>query len=286
MTRTTRFLLTTAALFVATTAYAASDYVILDLDGKQVKKSEVNTIWQGLFPQGEAPDFDTIEEPVRQNVLRGVISEYLLYDEAVKSGVDKKKEVEEKVEEARRKITVRHFLDDKTKNMVSNADVKAEYDRLVKEGRDKEEVRARHILVESEEKAKELKKKLDGGADFEALAKDNSTDPGSKAQGGDLGYFTEERMVPEFSKAAFATKKGEISEPVKSSFGWHVIKVEDRRKITIPTFNDVRESLQTRLSEKKLNDYVNRLVDQTDVKYFGSNGKEKDLTKVPDSSKE
>lgn len=279
-------LLTTAALLLATTAYAASDYVILDLDGRQIKKTEVEIIWQGLFPQGEAPDFDSVEEPVRQNVLRGVISEYLLYEEAVKAGVDKKKEVADKIAEASRKITVRAFLDDKTKNLVSNSDVKTEYDRLVKEGRDKEEVRARHILVESEEKAKELKKKLDDGADFEKLAKDNSTDPGSKTQGGDLGYFTEERMVPEFSKAAFASKKGAVTDPVKSSFGWHIIKVEDRRKITIPTFNDVRESLQNRLTEKKLNDYVNRLVDQTDVKYFGANGKEKDLTKVPDQSKE
>lgn len=279
-----RFLTSAAAVLAlgaATAVYAANDYVMLELGKQEIKKSDVEAIWSGLFPAGEAPDFDTVEEPIKQNVLRGVISEYLLYDEAVKSGVNNDAELAKTIEEAKRKLTVRHFIEKKTEGLVKESDLRAEYDKMVRDTRDKEEVRARHILVKDEETAKEIKKKLDDGADFEALAKEKSADPGSKVQGGDLGYFTEERMVPEFSKAAFALKEGEVSEPVKSGFGWHIIKVEDRRKMKAPTFSDVKDELKARLSEQRLNDYVAKLVDSTDITYFGPDGKEKELTRMP-----
>ena len=286
MKRFAQVLMATSALMISTSAFADSDYVILEVGDREIKRSEVSTVWNSLFPTGQAPEFESVEEPIKQNVLRGVISEYLLYDEALKAKTDEKDEVKKRIEEAKRKLIVRDYLESKTDKLVSSSDVKKAYDDLVKKNKDKEEVRARHILVDSEDKAKELKKQIDDGKDFEELAKENSSDPGSKQQGGDLGYFTKERMVPEFSEAAFELKKGQVSDPVKTSFGWHIIKVEDRRKLNPPTFNEAQDTLKSNLVEDKLNVYVNKLVDSIEVKYFGPDGKERELTKVPDSTKE
>lgn len=286
MNRFAQTLLAGSALFFSHVAVAADDYVILELGDREIKKSEVNTVWSGLFPAGAAPDFDAIEEPIRQNVLRGVISEYLLYDEALAANSDDSEAVKQALEDAKRKITVRHYIEEKTDGMIADADIKKSYNETVKKLKDKEEIRARHILVESEDKAKELKKEIDGGADFEKLAAENSKDPGSKTQGGDLGYFTEEKMVPEFSEAAFKLKEGDLSDPIKTSFGWHLIKIEDRRKVEPPKYDEVKEELKTQLVEERLNDYVNKLVDKTSVTYYGPDGKKRDLTKMPDDSTE
>ncbi|MCI5049832.1 MAG: peptidylprolyl isomerase [Rickettsiales bacterium] len=280
------FTLAASASMLLAGAAFASDYVILEVGDKKIKKSEVESIWSGLFPQGAAPQFEKIEEPIRQNILRGVVSEYLLYDEAKEKGILDDAEVKAKVDEATRKIAVRSYIEHKTEKMISEKDIKAAYDDLVKENKNKEEVRARHILVDEESKAKAIKKKLDDGKDFEKLAAEESRDKGSRAQGGDLGFFAEGVMVKEFSDVAFKLKKGEISDPVKSSFGWHVIKLEDRRKVKTPEYAKIKDELRANLVEKRLNDYVNRLVDQTNVKYFSANGKEKDFTKTPDQSQE
>lgn len=278
--------LSVAAIFsVMTAAYAAKDYVILEVGSKQIKKSEVEAIWQTLFPAGSAPDFDTVEEPIKQNVLRGVVSEYLLHDEALAAGVEKLDDVKAKIDDASRKIVVRKFIDMKTESLVTEKDIKGEYEKASKDAKDKEEVRARHILVADEAKAKDLKKKIDGGADFEKLATENSNDPGSKKQGGDLGFFAEGAMVKEFSDAAFKLKVGQVSDPVQTKFGWHVIKVEERRKLKMPSFADSKDKIKNHLTEERLNEYVNKLVDQTSVKYFESNGKEKEFTKVPDQTR-
>jgi peptidyl-prolyl cis-trans isomerase C len=282
----TRTLLATSALLISASAFAADDYVILEVGDREIKQSEVETIWQGLFPAGAAPEFDAVEEPIRQNVLRGVASEYLLYNEALSAKADKDEAVLRKIEEAKRKLVVRHYIEEKSDELISEADIKAEYEAMKGKASNEEEVRARHILVDTEDKAKELQAKLKDGADFEKLAKDNSKDPGSKTQGGDLGYFTKGKMVPEFSDAAFELKEGAISNPVKTGFGWHIIKLEDRRKVQPPKFEEAREEIKSKLVEKKLNDYVNRLVDQTDITYYGADGSKRELSKMPDPSKD
>lgn len=277
-------LLATCALYSAV-SFASGDYVILEVGGNEIKKSQVDALWQGLFPKGAAPDFEKVEEPIRQNVLRGVVSEYLLLDEAKKAKVDQKPEVQHQIEDITRKLIVRNYIEGKSKGLVSDSDVRTAYDKMAAEISKQEEVRARHILVDSESKAKDLKKKIDNGASFEKLAGENSSDPGSKKQGGDLGYFTKDKMVPEFAEAAFKMKKGEVSNPVKTNFGWHLIKVEDRRKATPPKFDEVKDKLKAKLVEDKLGDYVNKLVDSENIKYFGADGKERELTKTPDAGK-
>ena len=117
--------------------------------------------------------------------------------------------------------------------------MKKVYEEAVKQITGEQEVHARHILVETEDEAKAVKAELDKGADFAELAKKKSKDPGS-ADGGDLGYFTKEQMVPEFSAVAFTLEQGKISDPVKSQFGWHIIKVEEKRNRKAPDFEQVK----------------------------------------------
>ena len=123
------------------------------------------------------------------------------------------------------------------------------YDEAIKQVKNEEEVHARHILVATEDEAKAILAQLKGGADFATLAKEKSKDPGG-AEGGDLGYFTKDQMVPEFAEVAFKLDKGQISDPVKTQFGWHIIKVEDKRIKPTPTFEQVKPQIENYVAHR------------------------------------
>lgn len=260
------------------------DYKILEVDGKAIKYSEVEKVWKGLFPDGQAPDLSRFDDKVRQNVLRGVISERVIYKKAMASGVENSPEVKDMLERLKQKLITQAFLEQQVDAKVTDADVRAEYDKRAKAKKGKQEVRARHILVKTEDEAKDIKKQLDDGTNFEKLAREKSTDKSSAVRGGDLGYFDENEMVPSFSKAAFALDKGDVSEPVKSDFGWHIIKMEDKRDAKMPPFEDMDGSIREELRTKALNKYIRDVVDSAKVKYYGPDGKELQLTKTPDST--
>lgn len=158
----------------------------------------------------------------------------------------------------RQKILMEQYLGKLAKEAVTEEAMKKLYDDTVKTVTPEEEVRARHILLQTEDEAKKAYDRVKAGEDFAAVAKELSKDPGS-SDGGDLGYFTKERMVPEFSAAAFALKAGEISQPVKSQFGWHVIKVEDKRSKPIPPFDQVKPQIADYLVRKAQQDAILKL---------------------------
>jgi peptidyl-prolyl cis-trans isomerase C len=148
------------------------------------------------------------------------------------------------------------------------------YDELKAQRKDVEEVRARHILVATEQEAKDLIAQIEGGKSFEDLAKQHSKDTGNKNAGGDLGYFTKEAMVKEFSDAAFKMNKGETSKtPIKTQFGWHVVRVEDKRIQPMPPFEQVREALAVEERRKILNELVDAWKKSSNVEQFDINGK-------------
>jgi peptidyl-prolyl cis-trans isomerase C len=132
------------------------------------------------------------------------------------------------------------------------------YEEAVKPMGAEEEVHARHILVESEDEAKAIVEQIKGGADFAALAKEKSKDPGA-ADGGDLGYFTKDQMVPEFSEVAFKMYPGQLSNPVKTQFGWHIIKVEDKRQRPVPELAAIKEQIDAYLVRRAQSEYVAKL---------------------------
>lgn len=143
------------------------------------------------------------------------------------------------------------YFDTSVKGAVTDAEAKALYDKQIGGRPGEEEVKARHILVDTEQKAKDIHAKLGQGGNFDQLAKDNSKDPGSKDRGGDLGYFGRGQMVPQFEEVAFKLKKGETSVPVQSQFGWHIIKLDDRRARELPKFEDLKDRILTSLASRK-----------------------------------
>ncbi len=156
----------------------------------------------------------------------------------------------------RQKLLVDDYIEDQTKAAATPEAARKLYDDTVKAMKPEEEVRARHILVEQEDEAKKAYARVKAGEDFAKVADELSKDPGSKKDGGDLGFFTKERMVAPFAEAAFKLKPNEISEPVKSQFGWHVIQVLERRTKPVPTFEEMREQIDQYLTRKAQQDVV------------------------------
>src|SRR5262249_46655681 len=158
----------------------------------------------------------------------------------------------------RSKILMDLLLQTEAKAAVSEGAMHQLYDEAARQMVGQQEIRARHILVKTEDEAKAIIIELKNGVDFAELAKQKSTDPGA-AEGGDLGYFPKDEMVPEFADAAFKLEKGQISEPVHTRFGWHVIKVEDKRERQVPPFDQVRDQLATHLVRNSHAELITKL---------------------------
>jgi peptidyl-prolyl cis-trans isomerase C len=158
----------------------------------------------------------------------------------------------------RSKLLMGVELQEQAKAALTEEAMREVYNEAVKSMSGQEEVRARHILVETEEEAKAILEKLKAGADFAALAKEKSKDPGA-AEGGDLGYFSKEQMVPEFAEVAFKMYPGQISNPVKTKFGWHIIKVEDKRVKPVPSFEQVRDRIEAFVTRKAQTELIAKL---------------------------
>ena len=156
------------------------------------------------------------------------------------------------------RVLMEAMLQDAGKAALSDEALHKVYDEAVKQMGNEQEVHARHILVPTEDEAKAIAAELKKGADFATLAKEKSKDPGA-ADGGDLGYFTKDQMVPEFSDAAFKLDKGQISDPVHTQFGWHIIKVEDKRTKPTPTFDQVKAQLTNYVEHRAQAEMVDNL---------------------------
>lgn len=288
---------TCAAVLLTGTAHAeekkaqaaakpAKDFVILEVDGDKIKNSEVQLLWKTLFPEGQAPEFDRFDEKVRLNVLRGVASEHALYKRAKADGLENNAKIKEMLERLKRKFITQEYMERQVNAGVTDTAVKKEYDRRSGELKGKQEVHARHILVKTEDEAKAIKEQLDDDANFEKLAREKSEDKASGANGGDLGYFQEGEMVEAFTKAAFALDKGEVSDPVKSEYGWHIIKVEDKRDAKLPPFEEMEAQIREELKAKALSGFIQDVLDSTSVKYFSPEGKTLEFSKTPEKESE
>ncbi len=159
---------------------------------------------------------------------------------------------------SRNKVLMEALLQDVGQAALTDEAMHKVYDEAVKQMANEQEVHARHILVATEDEAKAIEAQLKTGADFATLAKEKSKDPGA-AEGGDLGYFTKDQMVPEFSEVAFKLDKGQISDPVHTQFGWHIIKVEDKRIKPTPTFDEVKAQIENYVAHRAQAQLVDKL---------------------------
>jgi peptidyl-prolyl cis-trans isomerase C len=254
-------------LAMAVAGSAAAQNVAL-VNGKPVPKSRVDMLMVQATRGGQQPVTPELEQRVREEVvLREIFAQ-----EAEKRGVAASPDFRAQMDLARQTLMIRElFADYQKKHPATEAEAQAEYDKAKTQSTGTE-YRARHILVEKEDEAKALLAQLKAGAKFEDLAKKSSTDKGSGANGGDLDFAKADAYVPEFSQAMVALKKGETTAaPVKSQFGWHIIRLDDTREAQFPPFDDVKPQVMQRLAQQKLQQYQEslRTKAKTDFK-FGS----------------
>ena len=239
---------TPGATATATTTTGA-DSVAATVNGKPIQTSTVDMMVKERTAQGQ-PD----SPELRKAIIENLSMQMLVADEAVKKGVDKSPETMRQMEILKQSLLANAFVQDYIKNNpVTDAMIKAEYDKLnAKAGGN--EYKARHILVAAEADAKDIIAKLKKDIKvFAALAKEKSMDPGSKANGGDLGWFNPAGMVPEFGAAVAKLEKGKFTEePVKSQFGYHVIVLDDSRALTPPPLEQVKEQLKQQVQRNNL----------------------------------
>jgi peptidyl-prolyl cis-trans isomerase C len=236
-----------AALLPMAATVSAEDKTIATINGKAITDADL-----AIAESEIGADMGTLPEAQkRMSLLEFLIDNQLFAEAAEAEKLGEGPAFEQRLTYLKRRALRELYFEKIIKTSVSDADARKLYDEQVAKLKPEEEVSARHILVDTEDKAKELKEKIKGGGDFAALAKENSKDPGSKDDGGNLGYFGHGQMVPQFEEVVFKLQKGEVSDPVKTDFGWHLIKIEDRRMKQPPAFDIVKDRIvQSQLLQK------------------------------------
>jgi peptidyl-prolyl cis-trans isomerase C len=244
---------------IAAPAFAQNLAVV---NGKPIPTSRVDAIVKQVVAQGQGQD----SPQLRQQIKQSLIEREVLMQEAIKQGYDKKPEVKQALDSTRQAIVVSQLARDYiAKNPVTDAEIKAEYDRFAKTQAAEKEYHVRHILVEKEEDAKAIIAKLKGGAKFEELAK-QSKDTGTAATGGDLDWATPSAFPPEFAAGFANLQKGGVTEtPVKTGAGFHVIKVDDTRAVKVPALEEIKSQIAESLTQNKLAAYQEEMVKKAKV---------------------
>jgi peptidyl-prolyl cis-trans isomerase C len=242
------------AIALLTAPVRADDKVLAKVNGTEIKQSDVAMAEEELAPSLAQMDPATKDENVLAFLIDMKIVAKAAEDKKIADGEDFKR----RLNFTRNRLLMDSLLASEGKAATTDAAMKQVYEDASKQISGEQEVHARHILVETEDEAKAVKAELDKGADFAELAKKKSKDPGA-SDGGDLGFFTKDQMVPEFSAVAFALEPGKISDPVKSQFGWHIIKVEEKRNRKPPEFDQVKGQIETYVARKAQADYVGKL---------------------------
>jgi peptidyl-prolyl cis-trans isomerase C len=249
-----------AVLGLSSLALHAQNVAIVN--GKAVPKSRLNMLAAQLERSGR-PVTPDMEQQLREEVIMREI----FMQEAEKQSLDGSDDYKIQLEIAKQSILIRELFNQYQKsNPISEADVKAEYDKFIASSGGGKEYRARHILVEKEEQAKAIIASLKKGGKFEDIAKKQSKDPGSGANGGDLDWANPGSFVKEFSDAMVALKKGQFTETaVKTQFGFHIIRLDDTRETSVPKFDDVKAQILQQMQQGKLAEYQQNLREKAKI---------------------
>jgi peptidyl-prolyl cis-trans isomerase C len=240
------------------------DPVVARVNGKELHRSEVDAVQRSLAAQGQQMPPEALVDQM--------VSGMLITEAGRKAKLQDDPEVKKKTQQYEDRLIQQTYISRAVEAAATDAKLHEQYDKSIKTQPGPEEVHARHILVASEDEAKAIIADLGKGADFATIAKQKSTDPG-KDTGGDLGYFRRDNMVPEFADAAFKLGKGEYTKiPVHTQFGWHVIKVEDRRNAAPPSFEESKEELTNEVAREVITDKIKSLKDGAKVETFALDG--------------
>jgi len=249
--RTLQLLLIAAGTVTALAVQAQG----IKVNGITIPQSKIDFLLKNAIAQGQA---DTPE--LRNQIREELINRELLSQEAAKKGLDKNAEVAMQIDMQRQGVLINAYLQDYMRtHPITDEAIRKEYDQAKAQAGDKE-YRARHILVEKEDEAKDIIAQLKRGGNFEKIAADRSKDQGSKASGGDLGWASPRRYVPAFGQALTKLKKGQTTEtPVQTQFGWHVIHLDDERAMKIPSFDEAKPQLQQMMRNQMVQKAVSDL---------------------------
>ena len=260
--------LTTAIVLGSAAAQAQNDPVVAIVNGEKIHRSTIETAHTRLPQQYQQVPFEQIFPALVNSVIDTKLAAAAARAEKLQESKEFKQEIASFTDRLLGSLIIQRHVE---ANM-SDAAVKARYDQVIKDMGDQSQVHARHILLKTEAEAKTVIKELAGGADFAALAAKKSTGP-SGANGGDLGFFGKGQMVPAFEKAAFSMKKGEVSKaPVKTQFGYHVIKVEEIKKQAPPAFAEMEPQIRQSLAQEAGAAYAQGLREKAKIQLFNLDG--------------
>jgi peptidyl-prolyl cis-trans isomerase C len=241
-------------------ARSQEDPVIAKVDGVEIRQSDLTLAEEDVGQNAQQQQQQQMTPEAKRDFLVAYVADVILTAKAAEAKkIGDQKEFRGRIAFIRNKLLMEMLLREEGKAAVTDQAMHQVYDEAVKQMASQQEVRARHILVPSEAEANAVLVEIQKGTDFAELAKQKSKDPGAAAQGGDLGYFTKDQMVPEFAEVAFKLDKGKVSEPVKTQFGWHIIKVEDKRSKPVPEFDKVKDQVETFVVRKAQSEYIAKL---------------------------
>ena len=245
---------------------AQKDMVAATVNGQTIMESDIRAYYDDLPQRFRQVPF----EQIRSQLMERMIDQSMIANAARKEGFLNRPAVKKRIASITERVLNEAYVSDKMAAVVTDSMVKDEYQISIALEKKSEEVKARHILVKTKKEAMAVIAELKGGADFAKVAKAKSTGPSSRS-GGDLGYFGFKQMVPPFSKAAFALKPGDYTtEPVKTQFGWHVIKVEDRRMAGAANFEQASQKIRQELRQKAYKDTIANLRAKAKIEVSGS----------------
>lgn len=267
-------LLAPCIMLFAINAFADSkqDKKVASIDNKAIYESEVKEkITDFAEINSMSPDgnfsYDRLDNDVKQKIIESVILGELVITEAKKAGIENLPEYKRFLEAAKKQLLQKIFLENIMKTAATEARIKEKYQEFIDTQQNQKEYKVSHILVKTEAEAIDIKNKLDKGADFATLAKEYSLD-NNKEQGGSMNYFTAGQMVAAFEDATIKLKVGEVSSPVKTDFGYHLIKLEDVRKLQVQTLEQMRSKITDEISNQALQDYIDQLKIKNKVEFF------------------
>lgn len=257
-----------SALVSLPSAAQDPDRVVATANGQPITEGEAAATLARMPPQFQQQPLPMVLPMIVQQIAIG----RLIGERALEEGLGEDEEVKQRLEEAEAEIIQNIWIERQLTAAVTDEAVEAEYEAYKLANPPADQVKARHILLESAEDATAVIEALNNGGDFETLAAEKSIGP-SGPNGGDLGYFTKGDMVPEFAEAAFSLEPGSITEtPVQTQFGWHVIKVEDRRTTAPPTLEEIRPELENSVRQTQLRTVINDIQSKADIVFLDQDG--------------
>jgi len=259
-------------VFLSATLLSSSvfaDRVVATYKGGEVTEEQVMAQFGSVLnmqSENKEKKFSDLDKNLQEMLVKGYINTKLLEKEAEKMKTRDTESFKTKIKAAEMQILQQEVIEGLLKDKITDKMIEDEYKTMVSNLKGKEEVKTAHILVETEEKAKEIKKKLNKGSNFAELVKEFSKDESSKASGGEISYVTKGQLVPEYEEKAFSLKKNDISEPVKTQFGWHIIKMLDKRAVQVPNKEQAEQSIKNKLSREIVEKYFGDLAAAADIK--------------------